>query len=198
MRDETEKLTACGECDWLSRHLDVEDYEHLFCKAPRWFDPIDAVMKYSGSTTYCSKINTDGHCPHWKAKEPEDAVLPAAKPVLESPDLTPVDHPKSEPSTTVTDADLDYKAMYHAAIEAQRWIPVGERLPENEQDVLTADAHHHVREACYHSPHEQFGSPEGELVFATHWMPLPLAPEVESCPSPKSADSGSTCEGGQR
>ena len=53
--------------------------------------------------------------------------------------------------------------------EEQRWIPVGERLPEEDQSVLAR--HKDGSSICfrYYEPYKNFQS-------ITHWMPLPEAP----------------------
>ena len=58
--------------------------------------------------------------------------------------------------------------------EAQRWIPVGERLPEEKQNVLALDR----TGTAYHWEYSRSLS----NIFVsdyTHWMPLPQPPEVQ-------------------
>ena len=62
-----------------------------------------------------------------------------------------------------------------AELEAERrWIPVGERLPEERQNVLALDR----TGTAYHWEYSRSLS----NIFVsdyTHWMPLPQLPEVE-------------------
>jgi len=62
----------------------------------------------------------------------------------------------------------------NAKLEAERrWIPVGERLPEEKQNVLALDK----TGTAYHWEHSRSLS----NIFVsdyTHWMPLPKPPEV--------------------
>ena len=70
--------------------------------------------------------------------------------------------------------------------EAQRWIPVSERLPEDRATVLVAFKNREILTATYYGHYEGFGGVEnywdiegwhsGEV---THWMPLPQPPEVK-------------------
>ena len=62
-----------------------------------------------------------------------------------------------------------------AELEAeQRWIPVGERLPEEKQSVLALDrtgtAYHWEYSKCLSNIF---------VGYYTHWMPLPKLPEVQ-------------------
>jgi len=58
--------------------------------------------------------------------------------------------------------------------DAQRWIPVGERLPEEKQSVLALDrtgtAYHWEYSKCLSNIF---------VGYYTHWMPLPEPPEVK-------------------
>jgi hypothetical protein len=57
---------------------------------------------------------------------------------------------------------------------ARRWIPVGERLPEEKQSVLALDrtgtAYHWEYSKCLSNIF---------VGYYTHWMPLPEPPEVK-------------------
>ena len=65
----------------------------------------------------------------------------------------------------------DYIAELEAA---RRWIPVGERLPEEKQNVLALDrtgtAYHWEYSKCLSNIF---------VGYYTHWMPLPEPPEVK-------------------
>jgi hypothetical protein len=68
--------------------------------------------------------------------------------------------------------------------EAQRWIPVGERLPEKDKPILLIEVDYGVNigkrwdEKYYFGYNEDgIGSMWGE---ATHWMPLPEPPEGDN------------------
>ena len=58
--------------------------------------------------------------------------------------------------------------------DAQRWIPVSERLPEEKQSVLALDrtgtAYHWEYSKCLSNIF---------VGYYTHWMPLPEPPEVK-------------------
>lgn len=65
-----------------------------------------------------------------------------------------------------------------------RWIPVSERLPEDEQEVLTINKMGH-RFVSFFDKHsglffDRLDAPAAcciERVLVTHWMPLPAAPQ---------------------
>ncbi|MDU9236357.1 DUF551 domain-containing protein [Klebsiella pneumoniae] len=70
----------------------------------------------------------------------------------------------------------------------QGWIPVSERMPEDEQEVLTINKMGH-RFVSFFDKHsglffDRLDAPAAcciERVLVTHWMPLPAAPqEVKS------------------
>lgn len=75
------------------------------------------------------------------------------------------------------------KCLSDAGIEelgAQRWIPVSERLPELDQDVLAIVEGDIVTGHFYQQWDGEIyfsSDDEGAMMVATHWMPLP--PEVQ-------------------
>ena len=62
--------------------------------------------------------------------------------------------------------------------EAARWIPVEERLPENNNAVLVIDGGHSIVEGSYVLGRWVAFS-EGRYIHPTHWRPRPEPPEVE-------------------
>ena len=79
-----------------------------------------------------------------------------------------------------------------SALQADaRWIPVGERLPEDGTEVLIAvesvfEPHYHIWKA-YHVSHIPQWTADNGLYYhhtsnyesVTHWMPLPEAPKED-------------------
>ena len=63
-----------------------------------------------------------------------------------------------------------------AQLEAQRWIPVGERLPEIEDDVLVFDGT--VNIGSFDSDGRWYDFEMMSISGVTHWRPLPAPPEV--------------------
>lgn len=63
-----------------------------------------------------------------------------------------------------------------------RWIPVSERMPDDEQEVIV-QTHSGWRYVSFYDAHSRlfYDSPEGdvEYILVTHWMPLPAAPQQE-------------------
>ncbi|HGU6862862.1 TPA: DUF551 domain-containing protein, partial [Klebsiella quasipneumoniae] len=65
-----------------------------------------------------------------------------------------------------------------------KWIPVSERMPEDEQEVLTINKMGH-RFVSFFDKHsglffDRLDAPAAcciEHVLVTHWMPLPAAPQ---------------------
>lgn len=73
-------------------------------------------------------------------------------------------------------------AEIHAAVaEAQRWIPVAERLPPGGDEVLIYTADEGFIYLGYFDPHNKSWCADGvideTLRSATHWQPLPAPPE---------------------
>lgn len=80
---------------------------------------------------------------------------------------------------------LDAAPAQPAAQQDQGWIPVSERLPESETDVLVRCVRHgnDVRHVVAGLFHDEWSSQETEYPIAgkaTHWMPLPAAPGEKS------------------
>ena len=65
--------------------------------------------------------------------------------------------------------------------EAQRWIPVSERLPDNWESVLTIDISKSTRDmvTAFYNPETSLWSTHFSCdLWVTHWMPLPESPIV--------------------
>ena len=64
--------------------------------------------------------------------------------------------------------------------DKMRWIPVGERLPDDNDDVLVwrVEGYHEI--GCHSSGLWWGGTFMDEAIYITHWMPLPEPPEVEN------------------
>ena len=89
-------------------------------------------------------------------------------------------------SHTAHDA-ISWNALwdYIAELEAaQRWIPVSERLPEDEKTVIVAinDVLEHTNEVARltYLGNGNWWSWKSERYIVTHWMPLPESPEVQA------------------
>lgn len=89
-------------------------------------------------------------------------------------------------------SELPVTALYHAHPASignspeipEGWIPVSERMPEDEQEVLTVNRMGH-RFVSFFDKHtglffDRLDVPAAsciEHVLVTHWMPLPAAPQ---------------------
>ena len=65
--------------------------------------------------------------------------------------------------------------------EAQRWIPVSERSPDNWESVLTIDISKSTRDmvTAFYNPETSLWSTHFSCdLWVTHWMPLPESPIV--------------------
>jgi len=72
----------------------------------------------------------------------------------------------------------DYIAELEAA---RRWIPVGERLPDNWESVLTIDISKSTQDmvTAFYNPETSLWSTHFSCdLWVTHWMPLPEPPIV--------------------
>lgn len=59
------------------------------------------------------------------------------------------------------------------------WIPVSERLPENEDEVLVYSDYYGWQVAIYSSDGYWLLIERGVLIGISHWRPLPEPPEKE-------------------
>ncbi|EMF2455897.1 DUF551 domain-containing protein [Klebsiella pneumoniae] len=100
-----------------------------------------------------------------------------------APEQSPIDH-GYRPDCECTGC----KATARICAELAGWIPVSERMPEDEQEVLTINKMGH-RFVSFFDKHsglffDRLDAPAAcciERVLVTHWMPLPAAPqEVKS------------------
>ena len=92
------------------------------------------------------------------------------------------------------EASLDALAMAISALEKTKWISVKDRLPDNKEhdwvlaQVVEDNGFMHIprvmeyRQAKDDWFEETYGwlSEHNGLFSVTHWMPLPLAPEVKN------------------
>ena len=79
-------------------------------------------------------------------------------------------------------ADLEHENFLLKAriaeLEAQqRWIPVGERLPDTNANVMV-NASNEQLIGSYHSKHGIWYIPSVDRPKVSHWMPLPEPPIV--------------------
>jgi hypothetical protein len=71
---------------------------------------------------------------------------------------------------------IDAANMAIEALEAQRWIPVSERLPDTSGYLLVVNKGYLPYIASYHLSNNEFVCDDG-VCFPTHWMPLPEQPQ---------------------
>ena len=66
--------------------------------------------------------------------------------------------------------------MLDELTEGQRWIPVSERFPEDDEDVLVWVNGTH-RDMAYRDEGVWYDEEHNHLKNITHWMPLPKPPK---------------------
>lgn len=94
-------------------------------------------------------------------------------------DMATYDCGYEEQSDTANDAAtrIERLARENAELkEAQRWVPVSERLPEDGVNVITVDKYGRVSKCnCLKSYVTKYGNYDN----VTHWQPLPQPPKGE-------------------
>jgi len=129
---------------WIRKHMAPQDDEHKVKTCP-WCGHEAKAKVVDGETLY-NCLNIDCPTGHW----------------------TPLKAWNTRPIEDELRARI-------AELEAERrWIPVGERLPEEKQSVLALDrtgtAYHWEYSKCLSNIF---------VGYYTHWMPLPEPPEVK-------------------
>lgn len=121
------------------------------------------------------------------AVPPHAPVPPIRSCIVCSADLLPPTTPPHCQDCVVTDEHMDeWEAHIAAGIAVNdRWIPVGERLPEPESDVLGWTRHGRVY-ACYLADTRWWTRADTCLNDITHWRPLPPPPSATRDPLERS------------
>ena len=118
---------------------------------------------------YCDNCSAESNVEHWNNRPIEDALNARIAELELRLDVY---------NGNMYDVVVDENAKANkriAELEAERrWIPVGERLPEEKQNVLALDrtgtAYHWEYSKCLSNIF---------VGYYTHWMPLPEPPEVK-------------------
>jgi len=80
------------------------------------------------------------------------------------------------------DDEIDKLEAENARLkDAQRWIPVSERMPDDWESVLTIDISKSTQDvvsAFYNPETSLWSTPFSSDLWVTHWMPLPEPPIV--------------------
>lgn len=102
----------------------------------------------------------------------ERPLAKMARIIRENPrPINECDMPKAQPVPVVSEVSTLVSEL-PAPVVPGKWIPVSERMPQNDVSVLTFDGmYKRVHHAMY--GHWQCWEPEK----ITHWMPLPAAPQ---------------------
>jgi len=81
------------------------------------------------------------------------------------------------------DRALAVEADLAALRESARWVPVGERLPDEGKDVLAFTLDNNVKSLWFER--QRFETDEGSRIhhdYVTHWRPMPAPPEQQTVP----------------
>ncbi|HDG1057628.1 TPA: DUF551 domain-containing protein [Klebsiella pneumoniae] len=150
--------------------------------------PLDYLQGHKDGLEWAAQLAEANHpeTGDWLYDDP----IELAKAIRKGPDMQPVQPvADSEPVIVVGDDGGDalsyrrliqsfepgtklYRHAQPVPVVPGKWIPVSERMPENDVSVLTFDGmYKRVHHAMY--GHWQCWEPEK----ITHWMPLPAAPK---------------------
>ena len=134
--------------------------------------------------------NACEHCPYWKEEEvPEEERPIYGADTMHSCDVDRVGLDGADLIERLTARCARYAEEIAVAQERTRWIPVTERLPEDDSDVLAIvygrpeqniELIGSIQIAAYSDYDAGWFVPEypnWEDPCVTHWMPLPEAPK---------------------
>jgi len=76
--------------------------------------------------------------------------------------------------------EITQRTKYEIKLMDQQWIPVSERLPTDQQEILISITRNKMSymEVCVFADHE-FWNDGGYVFSPTHWVPLPPEPSDE-------------------
>ena len=161
--------------------------------------PLDYLQGHKDGLEWAAQLAEANHpeTGDWLYDDP----IELAKAIRKGPDMPPVQPvADSEPVIVVGDDGgdaLSYRRLIQSFEPGTKlyrhaqpvpvvsgWIPVSERLPEDEQEVLTINKMGH-RFVSFFDKHsglffDRLDAPAAcciEHVLVTHWMPLPAAPQ---------------------
>ena len=112
---------------------------------------------------------------NWNTRPIEDALTARIAELEAHIAALEADYVISNRELLIKQVEINRQSARIAELEAERrWIPVGERLPEEKQSVLALDrtgtAYHWEYSKCLSNIF---------VGYYTHWMPLPEPPEVK-------------------
>lgn len=162
--------------------------------------PLDYLQGHKDGLEWAAQLAEANHpeTGDWLYDDP----IELAKAIRKGPDMPPAQPvADSEPVIVVGDDGGDalsyrrliqsfepgtklYRHAQTAPAVPGKWIPVSERMPEDEQEVLTINKMGH-RFVSFFDKHsglffDRLDAPAAcciEHVLVTHWMPLPAAPQ---------------------
>lgn len=165
--------------------------------------PLDYLQGHKDGLDWAAQLAESNHpqTGDWLYDDP----IELAKAIRKGPDMPPAQLapvvPDEYVAPAMTPTNLAYEAGWNACRAAMlaaapqspgsepatvpgKWIPISERMPEDEQEVLTINKMGH-RFVSFFDKHsglffDRRDAPAAcciERVLVTHWMPLPAAPQ---------------------